>query len=190
MLITKTYIEGLFVIQHDEFFDERGSFCETYNLSKIESTIHNLYFNKERFVQDNVSVSKKGVLRGLHKQSGNFEQKKLVSVLQGEVYDVAVDTRPNSKTYGKYFGIFLSANNRKQLYIPEGFLHGFLAITDNVIFYYKCSNYYNKDSEQGVIYNDPTLQISWPIYLVDNVIVSEKDLKWDSFEKLTNTAIQ
>ena len=126
------------------------------------------------FVQDNESCSSKGVLRGLHYQVGDYAQAKLVRVLQGSVLDVVVDIREGSETYGQHFSIELSSDNKKQLFIPRGFAHGFVVLSETAIFSYKCDNYYNKAAEGGLAYNDPTLSIPWPI-AQDQILVSEKD---------------
>lgn len=166
----ETFIDGVYVIEPKVFGDQRGYFMETYN--------EEVFFNNGlsyRFVQDNQSSSKKGVLRGLHFQK-KFPQAKLVRVLSGEVFDVAVDLRANSKTYGKYFGILLSSNNKKQLLIPRGFAHGFLVLSENAVFAYKCDDYYHPEDECGIIWNDESINIEWPI--VGNLILSEKDQKY------------
>ena len=166
-----TKLEGCFVIEPKIFNDERGYFLESYN----EKTFQNGIGNQVQFVQDNQSFSSKGVLRGLHYQTGEHAQAKLVRVLQGEVLDVAVDVRPNSKTYGEHFSILLSAENQKQFFIPRGFAHGFLVLSDTATFFYKCDNFYNKESEGGLIYNDPSLNIDWK-FPKEELIISNKDL--------------
>ena len=127
------------------------------------------------FVQDNQSFSTKGVLRGLHYQTGEHAQAKLVRVIDGEVLDIAVDIRPGSETYGEKVSILLSAENKKQLFIPRGFAHGFVVLSDTATFFYKCDNFYNKESEGGIIYNDPSINIDWQ-FPTDKLIISEKDL--------------
>lgn len=149
------------------FEDERGFFMEAYNESRYRAA-----GITERFVQDNISVSRKGVLRGLHYQALPHAQGKLVSVLRGRVFDVAVDIRAGSPTFGKYVSVELSADNKKQLWIPPGFAHGFLALEDDTIFSYKCTNVYVPDCDRGILWNDPDLAVSWPI---THPIVSEKD---------------
>jgi dTDP-4-dehydrorhamnose 3,5-epimerase len=166
-----TKLEGCFVIEPKIFNDERGYFLESYN----EKTFQNGIGNQVQFVQDNQSFSSKGVLRGLHYQTGEHAQAKLVRVLQGEVLDVAVDVRPNSKTYGEHFSILLSAENQKQFFIPRGFAHGFLVLSATATFFYKCDNFYNKESEGGLIYNDPSLNIDWK-FPKEELIISDKDL--------------
>ena len=175
--VTKCDIEGLYVIEPTVFKDERGYFVETYNYNDfkaegIEST----------FVQDNQSMSVKGVLRGLHYQK-QYPQGKLVRVIRGCVFDVAVDLRKRSKTYGKWFGVELSAENKKQFYIPEGFAHGFLVLSDEAEFAYKCTDFYHPGDEGGIAWNDPEIGITWPIPLETELIISEKDKKWGSLSE-------
>lgn len=171
--MTKTFIEGLLVLQPKVFEDARGYFYEPYNKKLMTSAgvIND-------FVQDNQSLSQKGVVRGLHFQKPPFAQAKLVRVIQGAVWDVVVDIRKNSPTYGKHFGIELSAANKTIFYIPEGFAHGFATLEDNTLFFYKCSNYYNKESEDCILWNDKDLGIPWNIA---NPVLSEKDQKGKPF---------
>lgn len=171
MNFIKTKLEGCFVIEPKIFNDERGYFMESFN----EITFGEGIGKQINFVQDNQSFSTKGVLRGLHFQKGIFAQAKLVRVLQGEVLDVAVDIRPKSKTFGEYVSILLSGENQKQLFVPRGFAHGFLVLSDTATFFYKCDNYYNKENESGIIYNDETLNINWE-FPTDKLIISEKDM--------------
>ena len=166
-----TKLEGCFVIEPKIFNDERGYFLESYN----EITFQNGIGQPVHFVQDNQSFSTKGVLRGLHFQTGEHAQAKLVRVLQGEVLDVAVDIRPNSKTYGQHVSVILSAEKQNQFFIPRGFAHGFLVLSETATFFYKCDNFYNKDSEGGIIYNDNSLKIDWQFPL-NELILSEKDV--------------
>src|SRR6187431_74381 len=169
MNITKTEIEGLLIIEPSVFADDRGYFFETY---------HNLRYELPGampFVQDNEAKSNKGVLRGLHFQTGDHAQGKLVRVVKGSVYDVAVDLRSRSETYGMSFGTVLSGDNKKQLWVPRGFAHGYLVLEDESIFSYKCDNYYNKQAEGGIRYDDPDVAISWPALDVP-FLISEKDL--------------
>jgi dTDP-4-dehydrorhamnose 3,5-epimerase len=166
-----TPLSGCFVIEPKVFKDERGYFMESFN----ENTFNNGVGQKVHFVQDNQSYSSRGVLRGLHYQTGAHAQAKLVRVLEGEVLDIAVDIRPESATFGQHFSILLSAENQKQLFIPRGFAHGFLVTSQTAIFFYKCDNFYNKESEGGITYNDPTLKIDWGFSEKD-FIVSEKDV--------------
>lgn len=167
MNIKKTDIEGLLVIEPNIFQDERGLFMEAYHRDRYrESGI------AAEFLQDNLSVSKKGVLRGLHYQAPPFEQGKLVLVLRGRVLDVAVDIRTGSPTYGKHVSVELSADNHRQFWIPAGFAHGFVALEDDTIFSYKCTNVYSQEHDRGIHYDDPALAIDWG---VSNPTVSEKD---------------
>jgi dTDP-4-dehydrorhamnose 3,5-epimerase len=161
-------LDGLFIVEPFVFEDNRGYFMESFN-QKIFNTYTQL---DARFVQDNESLSQKNVLRGLHFQIPPSAQAKLVRVIKGSVLDVAVDIRKASPTYGKYQSILLSEANKKQFYIPEGFAHGFLTLEDNTVFSYKCNNFYNKDAEQGILWNDSTLSIEWGIV---NPILSKKD---------------
>ena len=165
----KTSIEGVYIIETKVFGDNRGYFMETYNKKQFEEAGLNM-----EFVQDNQSKSTKGVLRGLHFQTRNA-QGKLVRVTKGSVYDVAVDLRKGSPTYGKYEGVILTEDNNKQFYIPEGFAHGFLVLSDEAIFTYKCTNFYTPDAEGGLMWNDPDVAIEWPLDGIDNIILSEKD---------------
>lgn len=167
--VTPCEIEGLYVIEPKVFGDERGYFVETYN--KEEFAEHGL--NME-FVQDNQSMSRKGVLRGLHFQK-EHPQGKLVRVLSGEVFDVAVDIRKGSETYGKWFGVTLSAENMKQFYVPEGFAHGFVVLSDVAVFAYKCTDFYHPEDEGGIRWDDPEIGIEWPIEEGVEVILSDKD---------------
>lgn len=170
--VTPCEIEGLFVVEPTVFKDERGYFVETYNQNDFHEAGLDL-----TFVQDNQSMSVRGVLRGLHFQK-QFPQGKLVRVIRGAVFDVAVDRREQSKTYGKWFGVVLSAENKKQFYIPEGFAHGFLVLTDEAEFAYKCTDFYHPDDEGGLAWNDPEIGIDWPIEAGMELIISEKDQNW------------
>ena len=174
MNITKTDIEGLIIIEPQIFKDSRGAFFESWNAKKFKQL-----GISEDFVQDNQSVSSKGVLRGLHFQNPPYAQAKLVRVIEGSVLDVAVDLRKNSPTYGKHVSVILSEENNKSFFIPKGFAHGFLSLEDNTVFNYKCSDYYNKESEGSLLWNDEDLKIDWQI---DNPLVSEKDLQADLFK--------
>ena len=167
MNIIETPIPGLLVIEPDVFKDARGYFFESYNEKRLaEIGI------REHWVQDNQSCSQKGVVRGLHFQKPPFTQAKLVRILQGAAIDFAVDIRKGSPTYGQYYSVLLSADNFRQFYIPEGFAHGFAALEDNTLFFYKCSNFYNKASEGNIRFDDPDLNIDWQ---VKNPLTSEKD---------------
>lgn len=179
----KTNIEDLIIIKPNVFEDTRGSFMETYNRKEFERA-----GIKANFVQDNQSKSKRGVLRGLHFQVKN-SQGKLVRVTKGEVFDVAVDLRPKSKSFGRWYGVNLSSKNRLQFYIPENFAHGFLVLSDEAEFVYKCTNFYDKKSESGIIWNDPDLKINWPIKNLDEVILSDKDKTHQTFLSFKSTQI-
>lgn len=177
MQITQTPIEGLLIIEPKVWKDNRGYFYESYNAKLFADAGIDV-----NFVQDNQSFSQKGALRGLHAQSRPFEQGKLVRVLQGAVWDVAVDIRKASPTYGQHFDIELSAENHKQLWVPPGFLHGFLTLQDQTIFTYKVSNYYDKNSEIGVMWNDPDLNIQWQGHMPESMfLLSDKDQALDNF---------
>jgi dTDP-4-dehydrorhamnose 3,5-epimerase len=169
MQASKTFIEGLLVIQPTVFRDERGYFYEPYNRKRLTEV-----GITEEFVQDNQSCSQKGVLRGLHFQNPPHAQSKLLRVIQGSIWDVAVDIRKKSPTYGKYFGIELSAENKTIFYVPKGFAHGFLTLEDNTVLLYKCSDFYNKASEESLIWSDPDISIPWNI---TDPILSKKDME-------------
>ncbi len=175
MKVETTKLEGLLILHPQVFGDERGWFMESFNQQRFESVFEGLNLAVPTFVQDNHSLSQKGVLRGLHYQKHPYAQGKLVRVVQGRAWDVAVDIRPNSETYGEWVGIELSAENKTMFWIPEGFAHGFIALEDNTQFLYKTTNYYHKESEGAIIWNDPTLNIQWPLDQVGKVVVSEKD---------------
>ena len=168
----KTEIEGVYVINPKVFGDNRGYFMETYNEKEFKENGLNY-----SFVQDNQSKSKKGVLRGLHFQK-KHPQAKLVRVLEGEVFDAAVDLRKNSSTYGKYVGVILSGENKKMLMIPRGFAHGFVVLSDSATFAYKCDDLYYPEDEGGIIWNDKIINIDWP--LKEEILLSEKDKKHPS----------
>ena len=170
--VTPCDIEGLYVIEPTVFKDERGYFVETYNQNDMKEAGLDMVF-----VQDNQSMSTRGVLRGLHFQK-QFPQGKLVRVVRGKVFDVAVDLRSDSKTYGKWFGVELSAENMKQFYIPEGFAHGFLVLSDEAEFCYKCTDFYHPGDEGGLAWNDPEIGVGWPLEEGVDLIISEKDQKW------------
>ncbi len=174
-IFEKTDIDGVFIIEPTLFGDERGYFMETYNKTDFKEA--GLDYD---FVQDNQSSSKKGVLRGLHFQK-TYPQAKLVRVLKGEVFDVAVDLRKNSPTYGKWVGALLSEENHKQLMIPRGFAHGFVVVSDHAEFAYKCDDFYHPEDEGGIMYNDPAISIEWPD--VGELTLSEKDQKHPSLEE-------
>ena len=178
---TKTSIEGVYIIEPTVFGDERGYFMETYHQNEFKEAGLDL-----NFVQDNQSRSTKGVLRGLHFQYKN-PQGKLVRVIKGAVFDVAVDLRRDSPTYGKWEGLILSEENKKQFYVPEGFAHGFLVLSEIAEFTYKCTDFYNSEDEGGILFNDPDIGIVWPLDDINEVVLSEKDKKWKTLkETLTN----
>ena len=177
--VTPCDIEGLYVIEPTVFKDERGYFVETYNQNDMKEAGLDMVF-----VQDNQSMSTRGVLRGLHFQK-QFPQGKLVRVVRGKVFDVAVDLRSDSKTYGKWYGVVLSAENKKQFfYSVKDFAHGFLVLSENAEFTYKCSDFYHPNDEGGLIWNDPDINVQWPIPKGMELIFSDKDQKWGSFKEL------
>lgn len=180
MNILQTPIADLLVIEPKVWKDNRGYFYESYNAKILAEAGVDV-----TFVQDNQSFSQKGTLRGLHAQKAPFAQGKLVRVLQGKVLDVAVDIRKDSPTYGQHYSIELSGENHKQLWVPPGFLHGFLTLEDNTIFTYKVSNYYDKESEIGVIWNDPDLNIEWSREIPEAaLLLSDKDIVLPAFKDL------
>ena len=169
MNVIKTAIEGVVILEPRIFGDERGYFFESFSQKEFEEKVC-----KTTFVQDNESKSSYGVLRGLHFQKGEYAQAKLVRVVQGKVLDVAVDIRKGSPTFGKHLAVELSEDNKLQFFVPRGFAHGFVVLSEEVIFQYKCDNYYTPQSEGGIMWNDPALNIDWQIPLED-VILSGKD---------------
>lgn len=174
MKIERTHIEGLLVITPTVFKDDRGYFFESFNKKKFENHTSSLI----DFVQDNQSKSEKNVLRGLHFQNPPFDQGKLVRVIEGSVLDIAVDIRKDSSTYGQHFKIILDTEKHQMLWIPSGFAHGFVSLEDDTIFSYKCTNYYHKDSEGCILYNDSEIAIDWE---VQNPILSKKDKIGENF---------
>lgn len=166
---TKTPIDDLYIIEPKVFGDHRGYFMETYNYEDFRKSGLDMIF-----VQDNQSKSKKGVLRGMHFQT-QYSQGKLVRVIKGEVFDVAVDLRKRSSTYGQWYGVLLNEENKKQFYIPEGFAHGFLVTSDEAEFVYKCTNLYHPEFEGGIVWNDSYINIQWPLEGIEEVLLSEKD---------------
>lgn len=178
MKVTETKLKGCFILEPAKYGDSRGYFFESFN----EQTFNKLTGTSTHFVQDNQSYSTRGVLRGLHAQSGEHAQAKLVRVVQGEVLDVAVDVRPDSSTFGQHVAVKLSADNNLQLFVPRGFLHGFVVLSDTATFFYKCDNFYNKASECGVHPLDKDLGVDWEIPLED-MILSEKDKEAPSFKE-------
>lgn len=177
MIVKETGFEGLLIIEPTIYGDNRGYFFESYNRQKFEEM-----GIPHHFVQDNQSLSAKGVLRGLHFQKEPYAQGKLVRVLTGKALDVAVDLRPDSKTFGQHYKYLLDAQKNNMMYIPEGFAHGFVTL-EETLFFYKCTNFYNKEAECGVLWNDPDLNIDWE---VDNPELSEKDLKLSLFKEVVN----
>ncbi|MBL4624059.1 MAG: dTDP-4-dehydrorhamnose 3,5-epimerase [Flavobacteriales bacterium] len=178
MDIIKTHIEGLLVVQPTVFEDSRGYFFESYNETQFQKA-----GILEQFIQDNQSKSQKGVLRGLHFQNPPFSQGKLVRVITGSVLDVALDIRTNSPTYGQYFKIELTEQNKTMLWVPPGFAHGFATLENNTVFSYKCTNLYNKESEGCILWNDPTLNINWQL---DNPTLSKKDEQGIPFQNFSS----
>ena len=170
MEFIKTEIPDVVILEPQIFGDRRGYFCETFRENQFIENVCNT-----RFVQDNESSSTGGVLRGLHYQMHPYSQSKLVRVTEGEVFDVAVDIRKGSPTFGKYIGVVLSAENKRQFFIPRGFAHGFLVLSEHATFVYKCDNYYNKASERGIRFDDPDLNIQWPKVNFE-LNLSDKDL--------------
>ncbi len=170
-------IEGLLLLTPQVFGDERGYFMETYNYNDMKEAGISC-----EFVQDNQSSSLKGVLRGMHFQK-TYPQSKLVRVLSGEVYDAAVDLRPDSATFGRWFGAVLSSENKKMLFIPRGFAHGFLVLSDYAEFAYKCDDFYHPGDDGGLRYNDPELGIKWPEMPEGSLIINDRDLNWPDFKE-------
>jgi dTDP-4-dehydrorhamnose 3,5-epimerase len=175
---SNTNIDGLKIIEPTVFGDDRGYFMESYNQKDFYDA-----GLKMNFVQENQSSSKKGVLRGLHFQQ-KHPQGKLVRITKGEVYDVAIDIRKESKTFGNWFGIVLSEENKKQLYIPAGFAHGFLVLSDIAEFVYKCTDFYHPEDENGLKWDDTDLNIDWQRFGLNNFILSEKDKKWKRLKEI------
>ena len=174
---TETGIEGMFVVEPTVFEDNRGFFMETFQENDFKEAGYDL-----KFVQDNQSKSSKGVLRGLHLQL-KYPQGKLVRVIKGEVFDVGVDLRGDSPTYGKWFGAVLSEENKKQLYIPPKFAHGFVVLSDEAELLYKCTEFYHGEDESGIKWDDEDIGIDWPLDGIDEIILSEKDKEWKSFRE-------
>lgn len=175
--VIQTKLEGVYIIEPKVFGDNRGYFMESYSKRDFEEA--GLTMN---FVQDNESKSKKGVLRGLHFQT-QHTQGKLVRVVEGEVFDVAIDLREGSSTFGKWTGVTLTAENKKQFYIPEGFAHGFLVLSDTATFQYKCTDYYAPEYDGGVLWNDPDIGIEWPLEGIEEVLLSDKDQKQQTLKE-------
>lgn len=178
MIVEETKLKGCFIIEPKVFEDSRGYFFESFN----QKTFNKLIKQNINFIQDNESFSSKGVLRGLHYQIGEYAQAKLVRVIKGKVLDVAVDIRKDYETFGQHVSVELTGENKKQLFIPRGFAHGFIVLSDTAIFSYKCDNFYNKESEGGIIFNDKDLNIDWVLNEPD-FLVSEKDLLMPTFKE-------
>jgi len=185
MKVEQTILKDCFIITDTIFGDNRGHFFESFHKQKF----HQLTGLDVDFVQDNQSSSTKGVLRGLHFQTGEHAQAKLVRVLKGSVLDIAVDLRPDSITYGQYVSIVLSEDNQKQFFIPRGFGHGFIVLSDEATFFYKCDNFYHKPAEGGIIYNDVELSIDWQLPS-DQILLSEKDLLLPTFNEFKKSIIK
>jgi dTDP-4-dehydrorhamnose 3,5-epimerase len=183
MKVIKTAIPDLFIIEPSVFEDSRGYFFESYNQNDFEKA--DLHF---KFVQDNQSKSSYGVIRGLHYQIEPHGQTKLVRVLSGKIYDVTVDIRKGSPTFGKWVGVELSEENKKQVLVPKGFAHGFSVLSETAVVFYKCDNFYRPESDRGIIYNDKSLNIDWKIE-PEKAIVSEKDSKHPTLERAENNFI-
>ncbi|MFC7356148.1 dTDP-4-dehydrorhamnose 3,5-epimerase [Jejudonia soesokkakensis] len=180
MKIEHSPLQGCFLLKPAVFEDERGLFCETFNAQVFEKKT-NLYIN---FVQDNQSISSYGVIRGMHFQTGEMAQAKLVRVVEGKVLDIVVDLRKDSKTFGQHYSVILTAESFTQLFVPRGFAHGFITLSKRSVFAYKCDNYYDTASEGGIIYNDGTLNLDWQLPTED-IIISEKDKQLPTFKEVT-----
>ena len=183
MEVIKTAIDGVVIIEPKVFGDKRGYFFESFSQREFDEKVAPILGHTIHFVQDNESKSSKGVLRGLHFQK-KHSQGKLVRVTKGKVFDVAVDLRHGSETYGKWEGVILSEENKKQFYIPEGFAHGFLVLSDEAVFNYKCTDYYAPEYDGGVMWNDPDINIEWPLEGIEEIILSEKDKKHPNLKDL------
>lgn len=180
MRVIETKIKGLLILEPTKFEDERGWFMESFNQKVFERVLSDRSLAIPNFVQDNHSLSHKGVLRGLHYQIEPYAQAKLVRVVQGRVWDVAVDMRKNSETFGQWVGLELDAEHNKQFWIPAGFAHGFVALEDNTQFLYKTTHYYAREYERTILWNDPTLNIDWPVIKAD-IIINPKDAQASNF---------
>lgn len=184
MNVIETKIKGLLILEPKVFGDDRGWFMESFSQKNFEHALLERGLEVPNFVQDNHSYSQKGVLRGLHYQLAPFAQGKLVRVVQGRAWDVAVDIRKDSSTYGQWVGVELSGENHRQFWIPEGFAHGFVALEDNTQFLYKATNYYNKESEGAIIWNDKDLAIDWQTNGLTEILVSDKDQEANHFSNI------
>lgn len=179
MIVTETHLKGCYLITLQVFQDERGAFFESFQKEKLEKALG----QSLDFVQDNQSISKQGVLRGLHFQQGSHAQAKLVQVIKGNILDVIVDLREGSATFGQHIKVHLSDTKKQSVFIPRGMAHGFLVTSAEAIFAYKCDNYYHQPAEGGIAYDDPTLNIDWE-YPVERIVLSEKDAQLPSFKSL------
>lgn len=179
MILTETGLNGCYIIEPKVFKDERGAFFESFQKEKLEKALG----RPLDFVQDNQSISKRGVLRGLHFQNGSHAQAKLVQVVKGSILDVIVDLREGSATFGTHIKVNLSDTKKQLIFIPRGMAHGFVVTSEEAIFSYKCDNYYHQPAEGGIAYNDPTLAIDWE-YPVEHIILSDKDARLPSFKSL------
>ena len=186
MNVIETKIDGLLILEPRVFGDDRGWFMESFNQRAFEQILKERNLDIPQFVQDNHSCSQKNTLRGLHFQKAPYAQGKLVRVVQGKAWDVAVDIRPESKTYGQWVGVELSGENSKQFWIPEGFAHGFVALEDNTQFLYKTTDYYAKDCEDALVWNDKDLAIEWPVLSHSELIVNDKDKSATNFLELNS----
>ncbi|PRD51921.1 dTDP-4-dehydrorhamnose 3,5-epimerase [Sphingobacterium gobiense] len=185
MKVTETKLKGCFILSPNKYGDSRGYFFESFN----QRTFNELTDTDTHFVQDNQSFSTRGVLRGLHAQAGEHAQAKLVRVLHGTVLDVALDARPESETFGQHVAVELSGENNQQLFVPRGFLHGFVVLSETATFFYKCDNFYNKASECGVRFDDPALGIDWGTPK-EKLLISDKDAVLPSFNEVFNTKVE
>lgn len=186
MNIIETKIKGLLIFEPRVFGDERGWFMESFNRQNFERALVERGLDIPNFVQDNHSNSQKGVLRGLHYQTEPYAQGKLVRVVQGRAWDVAVDIRKDSETFGQWVGLELSGTNHKQFWIPKGFAHGFVALEDNTQFLYKTTNYYSKECERSLLWNDRSISIKWPLEDISELGMTEKDLNANTFDKFSD----
>ena len=187
MNVIETKIEGLLILEPRVFGDDRGWFMESFNQKTFEQILKERNLDVPQFVQDNHSFSQKNTLRGLHFQKAPYAQGKLVRVVQGKAWDVAVDIRPNSKTYGQWVGVELTGENHKQFWIPAGFAHGFVALEDNTQFLYKTTNYYSKECERSIVWDDADIAIEWPIESGLELKLTDKDKFAPTFNEAKNT---
>lgn len=181
MNVIETKIKDLLIFEPRVFADDRGWFMESFNQKNFEQALTERNLEVPKFVQDNHSYSQKGVLRGLHYQLNPHAQGKLVRVVQGRAWDVAVDIRKDSETFGQWVGVELSGENHKQFWIPAGFAHGFVALEDNTQFLYKTTDYYSKECERSIVWNDLDIKIQWPLDNIESLIITDKDKLADTF---------